>query len=259
MVVPRPKLNVVELLLLGLMLAAIAYVGGRLHREAQLSVYLSGDVPELQALEQRYGSARNSFNGEEWIIRDFFQDERGGVFLDVGANHHQRFSNTFFLEKTLGWSGIAVEPQQKFAADYAAHRPRTTLVPLFVSDTANREATLFVPANDLVASADQAFATMAGAVTPTKVMTTTIDDILDRQRVTRLDFMSLDIELGEPAALAGFSIERFRPRLVAVEAHPPVRQQLLDYFARHGYVLVGKYWQTDHSNFWFAPLADERR
>ena len=79
--------------------------------------------------------------------------------------------------------------------------------------------------------------------------------MLDRLGMTHVDFVSIDIELAEPAALAGFSIDRFTPRLVAVDAHPPVRQQLLDYFARHGYVLVGTYWRVDDENFWFAPLA----
>jgi anthraniloyl-CoA monooxygenase len=51
------------------------------------------------------------------------------------------------------------------------------------------------------------------------------------------------------------SLERFRPRLLAVEAHPPIRQQLLDHFARHGYAPVGKYWRVDSENFWFAPVG----
>ena len=71
---------------------------------------------------------------EEWFIRDFFQDKRGGVFLDVGANHYKRDSMTYFLETQLGWSGIAVEPQTRFAADYAKHRPRTRFIPMFASD-----------------------------------------------------------------------------------------------------------------------------
>jgi hypothetical protein len=40
---------------------------------------------ESDELERVYGSARNSENEEEWIIRDFFKDRRGGVFVDVGA------------------------------------------------------------------------------------------------------------------------------------------------------------------------------
>jgi hypothetical protein len=81
-----------------------------------------------------------------------------------------------------------------------------------------------------------------------------LDDVLNRLRVSRIDFLTMDIELAEPQALAGFSIDRFKPRLVCIEAHEPVRQQILDYFAKHDYVIVGKYWLVDRENFWFAPL-----
>ena len=80
---------------------------------------------EIEPLEAKYGPARNSEHGEEWIVRDFFNDKRGGFFVDVGANDYKSESNTYYLETKLGWSGIAVEPQQQFAAGYAAHRPLT--------------------------------------------------------------------------------------------------------------------------------------
>jgi len=108
---------------------------------------------------------------------------------------------------------------------------------------------------DEVASGIREFTESYGEVTPTTATTSTLDDVLDRLAIERIDFLSIDIELAEPQALAGFSIARFAPRLVAIEAHPPVRQQILDYFARHGYVLIGKYWQADDQNFWFAPLG----
>ena len=63
----------------------------------------------------------------------------------------------------------------------------------------------------------------------------------------------MDIELWEPKALAGFDIDRFRPSLVCVEAHPEVRQQILDYFAAHGYAIVGKYLRADTQNLYFTP------
>ena len=150
---------------------------------------------------------------------------------------------------------MAIEPQIKFAAGYKQYRPRTTFVPLFISDVSNRQATLYVTERtDLLASGSRDYAESFGeAVTPTTATTSTLDDVLDRLGVTRIDFLSIDIELAEPQALAGFDIGRFAPRLAAIEAHAPVRQQILDYFARNGYVLLGKYWQADDSNFWFAP------
>ena len=98
---------------------------------AKLSRVNPDDRDELAALERAFGPDRNSEHAEEWIVRDFFKGQRGGVFVDVGANHHQRFSNTYYLETVLGWSGVAFEPQAKFAAGYttapAAHGVRTAV------------------------------------------------------------------------------------------------------------------------------------
>jgi hypothetical protein len=84
-------------------------------------------------------------------------------------------------------------------------------------------------------------------------VTITLNDLLSREKIQTFDFLSMDIELAEPKALAGFDIERFRPSLVCIEAHPEVRQQILDYFARHNYVVVGKYLRVDEKNLYFAP------
>ena len=60
----------------------------------------------------------------------------------------------------------------------------------------------------------------------------------------------MDIELNEPKALQGFDIERFKPALVCVEGLLPVRQRILDYFAEHHYVVIGKYIWVDRENFY---------
>ena len=85
--------------------------------------------------------------------------------------------------------------------------------------------------------------------------TITLDDLLDSQGIKQIDLLSMDIELAEPRALAGFDIERFRPALVCIEAHAQVRQEILNYFATHGYVLVGAYLRTDTQNLYFAPIS----
>lgn len=250
----RPRFNVIEVALFAVALVVLSYTAGRSLTEQRLQPFLSSEAAELHELADRYGPARNSRYGEEWIIRDFFADKRGGVFVDVGANDYRRDSNTYYLETELGWSGLAIEPQGKFAADYASHRPRTTFLNLFVGDRPDGEATLYVPANDLVASADRAFAEAeGGAGKAVSVKTSRLDDILDGHRLSAVDFLSIDVELHEPQVLAGFSIDRFRPALVCIEAHPEVRQQILDYFQQHRYRLVGKYLRIDTENLWFSP------
>src|SRR5262245_12844839 len=92
---------------------------------------------EMQPFRERYGPGHNTEREEEWLIRDFFQDRRNGGFVDVGANHYQLANKTYYLENTLGWSGLAIEPQQQYAADYGTYRPKTKFFPFFVSDVSN--------------------------------------------------------------------------------------------------------------------------
>ena len=213
----------------------------------------------VRALAERYGPAKNSENDEEWILREALQDRRGGVFVDVGASHFQQYSNTYFLEKELGWSGVAIDPIESFAADYAAHRPRTRFVPLFVADRSHALVKFFVnPNQTLVSSSDAEFTRRWGKdVSTIDVRTITLDDLLVELGVTQVDFLSMDIELSEPKALAGFSIRKFRPVLVCIEAHAEVRQAILDYFARNGYVPIARYLRADERNLWFKPAPTQ--
>jgi FkbM family methyltransferase len=213
--------------------------------------------PESQALLDKYGPQKNSYSEEEWSIRDFFKDRRDGFFVDVGANDYRITSNTYYLDTVLNWKGIAVEPQKQFEADYLKYRPRTKFVSFFVSDASNQLAKMYlVNKSSLIASGNRGFTEQVGEkAKEVEVATITLNDLLDSEGVKKIDFLSIDIELWEPKALAGFDVERFRPELVCIEAHPQVRQQILDYFAQHHYTVVGKYLRADINNLYFTPLS----
>lgn len=215
-------------------------------------------------LRDAYGPAKYSYNAEEWIVRDFFRERRNGIFADVGAADARQGSNTYYLESKLGWSGIAVDALEEYRDSYTRFRPRTRFVVAFASDVAEGHQTLYVsPTRTESSSFLEPFAAFyaRSPLTKREVPTVRLTDLLDDAGVSHIDFLSLDIELAEPKALAGFDIERFRPALVCVEAHPPIRQILLDYFTQHGYTLVAKYLVADITNFYFMPLskAESRR
>jgi len=251
------RLSRVELAALVIVLMALTVsVTATVVRLRYQDRYVSAYDPLKHELREKYGPERFSQFGEEWIIRDFFQDRPDRIFLDVGSSHHQQFNNTYYLETVLGWSGIAVDALQEFAKGYEANRPRTRFVAMFASDVADSNVQFFVPDNHQVSSSDPAFAKKGGGTPKAReVPTTTLNALLDAAKITKVDFLSMDIELAEPKALAGFDIDRFRPDLVCIEAHPEVRQQILDYFDRHGYVIVGKYLRVDPHNLYFQPSA----
>ena len=214
------------------------------------------DRSELNWLARQYGPEHQSTASEEWIVRDFFRDRREGVFVNVGAADPKRNSNTWYLETQLGWSGVAIDAQADYGAGYAQNRPQTKFFSVFVSDRAQGNTRLFLSEARGASSSNREFTELHGAVTGSiEVPTTTLNELLDAAGISAFDFLSLDIELAEPKALAGFDIARFKPALAGVEAHPQVRQELLDYFAGNGYVVVGKYLRVDPQNLWFAPLG----
>jgi hypothetical protein len=65
----------------------------------------------------------------------------------------------------------------------------------------------------------------------------------------------MDIEGGEPAALAGFDIERFRPELVGIEALPASRDAIRAYFEKHGYRRIDAYLRR-HKEDWYFTCKD---
>lgn len=214
---------------------------------------------ELAPFRERYGPHHQSENEEEWFIRDFFGDRRDGVFVDVGANHPKNHSKTWYLETQLGWSGVAVEPLKEFEPAYNAERPRTRFRPFFVSDTSDTAAKLYVISdNTLVSSSDPGFTNAFGKADRVEtVPTITLNDLLTREGIESPDFVNIDVELHEPAALRGFNLAQFKPTLVCIEALELTRQYILDHFARNGYVLVGKYLRVDQENLYFTPLMTE--
>jgi len=206
-----------------------------------------------QALVDRLGPPLYSKRGEELIIRDWFDDRRGGFFLDVGASHHRINSNTYYLEQKLGWRGIAVDALAEYAAGYRKHRPATRYFAFFVSDRSDEVAPFYVSKSNKRTSSGNAALAKRWEHEQIEVPTITLDDLLDHAGVAHIDLLSMDIEMWEPRALAGFDVERFSPELVCIEAHPEVREAIAAYFADHGYERIEKYLAFDPGNWYFTP------
>jgi len=203
-----------------------------------------------------------SQHDEELLIRQFFHDERGGVFLDVGCWDWKEGSTTLYLEERLGWSGIAIDAQNDVREGWERHRPRTKFFNYIVTDRSDTTGQLYV-AGQISSINEDHVGQFPGAQwerpAPLEVPTITLDDLLERNGVRRFDLLSMDIEGAEPKALAGFDIRKYRPRLVVIEASPHVQEPILEYFTAHGYERIDDYLAYDAVNWYFRPAAPGTR
>jgi FkbM family methyltransferase len=195
---------------------------------------------------------------QELIIRHFFRDRRDGFYLDVGCYHPKQASTTYYLENHLGWSGIGIDAQEKYRPLWETHRPRSKFFAYVVTDESGKTVTFH----------------QAGAISSTEVEniekweklrdrvykvaavelpTITLDDLLQREGVEKVDFLSIDINGTEPTAMAGFDIQRYRPDLVHIEVHTGNQELLMSYFEKNGYRRIDEYLEHDLTNWYFTP------
>ena len=207
---------------------------------------------DLAALERVQGRPRYSQDDEETLIRAFFADRQGGFFLDVGAGDPIRHSTTYYLEHHLGWSGLAVDAIAEYAEAYARKRPRTRFVSYFAGEKS--EAT-----HDFFVSEERDFSSgtgrdpRGGTYQKRRVPTIMLDDLLRREGVPRIDFLSMDIEGAEPAALAGLDLVRYAPELACIEiASPESGRAVAERFALAGCREVTAYRAVDAINRYYT-------
>ena len=245
----RSSLLLVRILILGLLLAC----GEAEPTGPELDPF--GNGPKLYSQEN-----------EELIIRDFFNDRRDGFFLDVGCYDYKDISTTYYLEKHLGWSGIGVDANEALREDYELHRPQTKFENYVVTNRSGGTQTFYlVVGGEGISSVslrwvidflNSFFPEADPTIRKVQIPAITLNDLLDQNGVTEIDFLSMDIEGHEPAALAGFDIERFAPELVCIEA-PSNPEPILNYFEEHGYQRIERYLEFDRVNWYFQPAASK--
>jgi FkbM family methyltransferase len=157
--------------------------------------------------------------------------ERGGVFVEAGAFDGYEQSNTYFLERFRGWTGVLVEPVPELYREATRNRPGSKVfnAALGAQDQAGEQLTMrYGGLMSIVAGAQGDDARDAEHVATAfqyrledpyefTVTARTLTDVLEEARVDRVDLLSLDVEGYEANVLRGLDLDRFAPRYVLVE------------------------------------------
>ena len=153
------------------------------------------------------------------LVTEFFGAGFRGTFVDVGAADVERNSQTYDLEQA-GWSGVLIEPRP----DCAEQLRRARRAPVFqvaCSSPQRAGTTMTLNLAGGHSSLNDAFVVAGlkseGAIT---VAVRTLDDVLAEANMTApIDLVSIDVEGHEAEVLAGFDLQRWRPRLLVIEDH----------------------------------------
>ncbi|MGB2985191.1 MAG: FkbM family methyltransferase [Phycisphaerae bacterium] len=194
--------------------------------------------------------------GEDRVLWQVFRRRPTGYFIEVGAYDGVTLSNTYFLEQ-MGWCGLLVEPIGPLCHKAATARPRSRVIHAACSKRGGEGTAKFTVAQNvpvlsfLQADRDHVERCIreGAQLIEIEVPLTTLDDLILNERKNpapfggpwvpktgwRIDLVSIDTEGCELDVLNGFSLERFKPRVLVIENDRAAGAAIEPYLNGRGY------------------------
>jgi FkbM family methyltransferase len=216
--------------------------------------YLRSKVPRRWILRASVLDGRAAFSqeGEDLILARIFETQPRGFYVDVGAHHPTRFSNThyFYLR---GWHGINIDATPGSMAAFRKSRPRDLNIETAIAEQQTKLS--FHIFNDPALNTfDPALAKERDGVAHYRIVeireieTRTLAQILREYASDQkqIDFMSIDVEGWDLAVLRSNDWKSFSPTYVLAEdfstetIEESLHSPLAVFLGSVGYVLFAK-------------------
>ena len=203
----------------------------------------------VNLLASGFADVSFSQEGEDKILSRLFGGQQNGFYVDVGAHHPLRFSNTAGLY-FRGWRGINVDATPGSMAPFAQIRPRDVNLECCVSEDGAdvvfdlyNEPALNSTRCERAATMPEHYKVVQRKIMPSR----RLDDILAEHMPanTPLDLLSVDVEGADLDVLRSHDWTHHRPRVLVVEdgdfdvenpgaspMHPFLREKGMRWYAK---------------------------
>jgi FkbM family methyltransferase len=189
-----------------------------------------------------------SQEGEDLILAALFDLEFSkmrGFYVDVGAHHPKRFSNTFLFYMN-GWTGINIDAAPGSMLAFQRERPRDINIEAAVGE-ADKALTFYEFNNPALSSFCRDRVPMGyfgwAIVRQRQLTTMTLAHLLEQHLPSGklIDFMTVDVEGFDLQVLRSNDWVKFRPAVVLVEDDEVVRSDVFGDSSISNYMLQQGY------------------
>lgn len=158
--------------------------------------------------------------GEDIIIKRILNSKKG-LFVDIGAHHPVKYSNTYELYQD-GWSGINIEPNLQNFKIIAKYRKRDVNINCAISNKKKlnyyifKESALNTTSEKIVKLRKKQNFNYLKKI---NIKCVSLSNIFKKHLKNReIDLLNIDIEGGEYEALKTNDWKKYRPRMIICEA-----------------------------------------
>jgi len=171
---------------------------------------------------------------DKYFIENINKGKRNGYFVDIGANDGISFSNTYALEKYLGWNGLCVELDDATFTKLKECRTCRCVQECVFNET-GIEKEIEVPLAKEIPEGNHMlirlkdlplyesgkycyFPEQFKDIKTYKKITKTLTQIfLENHVLSIIDYMSIDIEGSDLAALQGLDFSKYKIKFLTIE------------------------------------------
>lgn len=176
----------------------------------------------------KYHNISFSQEGEDCILSRLFEGQTTGFYIDVGAHHPQRFSNTFkfYLQ---GWRGINIDAMPGSMKIFDIIRPEDinleipisrnsdTLTYYIYEDPAlNTFSEHLYKERRIKASKNNIYNVIEKIQLKTFTLTEVLEKYLPKSQM--IDFINIDVEGLDDEILGSLDLNVYRPKVLLIEA-----------------------------------------
>lgn len=215
----------------------------------KLTPYRLSHVDSIKSIEsnEEYMLSSYAQEGEDLVLNRFLETKTNGFYVDIGAHHPKRFSNTYLFYK-MGWRGINMDPMPGSMLEFQKHRPNDINLEIGISDKAE-EMTYYLFNEPALNTFSKKEAKAKDGlrdyriIEEIKVKTCTLAEVLDKHvpRNTVIDFMTIDVEGLDLQVLQSNNWNVYRPKLLLIE---DLDKQSLELYL--GNSKLARYMQDQH-------------
>lgn len=175
-----------------------------------------------------YFSSTTSYSqdGEDMILKALYEAKKGyrGFFVDVGAHHPVRFSNTCYFYKR-GWKGINIEPTPQAIRAFDIFRKRDINLNIGVGEKRGsmnfycfNEPALNSFSKDVSERIDRE-SPKYKIIKQLPIEVLPLSEVFDTYlpKGTKIDFMSIDVEGLDFQVLKSNNWDKYKPDVILVE------------------------------------------
>jgi len=170
-----------------------------------------------------YYTKSYSLEGEDMILNGFFNTQKDGFYVDIGAHHPKLYSNTFFFYKK-GWRGINIDAMPGSMRSFKRSRRRDINLENPVATTKG-EMTYYSFNEPALNTFSKELAHQMESLPnyhllkSEKLETMPLSEILDAHLPAgqKIDFMSIDVEGLDLEVLRSNSWSKYSPKVILIE------------------------------------------